>query len=104
MTITLTTPEQRPDATVAKLVSFTVNAETRYAEAGFIIGFGDPFTTTRRQTLVFQDSPEGPGAGKSDIADFSFQQLIDNVIEVRDLRQALETAVIAFAVFDGIVT
>ena len=102
MAITLTTQETRPPATTAKLVSFTANIETRYAEAGFIIGFGDPFTITRRRTVIFQDNPDGPG--KSEIADFSFQQLIDNVPEVRNLGRALEVAVVAFGVFDGTVS
>ena len=104
MTITLTTPRQRQAETAARLTSFTINSVTRYAEAGFDIGRVDAgeFAETSKRKLIFQDNPNGPG--KSDIADFSFKQLIDNIPEVRDLRQAIEEAVIAFNVFDGVVT
>lgn len=104
MTITLTDPVARESETVVRLMSFTSNVETRYAESLFRIGFmdGAVFVPTSDRKLIFQDNEAGDG--KSGIADFSFQQLIDNVPEVRDLKLAMENAVVEFGVFDGTVS
>ena len=99
MAITLTNPETRLEATTVKLLAFTANVETRYAEVHYIVGYAAEgnFNVTRTVKLTFSDNPD---AG----ADYTFKQLINNVPEVRDLRQALETQALALNVFDGVVT
>ena len=95
--ITLTTPRPRSSETKVRLVSFTINHTARYAEAGFELGYMDAgeFVKTSKQTLVFQDD--------RDSADFTYAQLLGNIDEIRDLREAVEVAIVAFNVFDGTV-
>lgn len=98
MTITLTTPVERPTETTVRLVSFTINTDLRYAEARFEIGRVDAgaFVKTSGRTLVFQDD--------SITADFTYQKLLNNITEIRDLRSAVETEIVALGVFDGAVS
>ena len=83
MAITLTVPKTRQAETTVRMVSFTINAVTRYAEIGFDLGRleSGQFIRTGGRKLTFQD--DNPDA------DFTFQQLISNITEVRQLRQAL---------------
>ena len=106
MSIILTAPEIRPPATTVILVSRNINEVLEYAEIRFEKGFklNGEFVKTDERTLRFQNGTGG--AGKSDIADFSWTQLANftiNATKMKDIGPALEQAAIDLKVFTGTV-
>jgi len=104
MSITLTTPETRPSVTTVNLVSRNINDALEYAELRFEKGFLDnsEFVKTDERTLRFQNGDGG--VGKSNIADFSWNQLVNftiNAAKFKDIAPVLEQAAIDLGVFDG---
>jgi len=96
MSITFNTPENRPNATWAKLISFKANVQDERAEVGFEVGYGNPMTVTRRFKLIFDNHMPN--------AHFTFDQLLQAVPQVRELGAALEQKVIDLGIFNGVTT
>ena len=100
MSITLTDPVSREPVTTIKLVNIAVDINSKQAQLMFDIGYmaNGAFIVTDTRKVVFQQEETGE---KSPGADFTFDQLVNNVPEVKDLRAALEAAAVQFSIFDG---
>lgn len=95
MSIVLTIPEAYASSTEARIVALSANVETRVLV--IVVAFGrtvnGAFKPFREQRLEFtaDTSP-------------SFAQVVNNVPEFRDLRQALETYLVGANLFSGTVS
>ena len=100
--ITLTTPEDRPSATAVELVSVAINADQKYAEVLYRVGYtdGNDFRVTRVVKLTFTNQPFEPGTPFT----YTFQQLVNNVAAVKALKNELESEIVRLGIIDGVLT
>lgn len=96
MTITLTTPESRPNATKSEVVTFSANVRERHAEAEHEVGYVDAngdFRVTRLLKIVYEDNSDLEDSVDEDgnqVVVKSFSGLVQRSATARNLKAELE--------------
>jgi len=96
MSIALTTSETRPSANEARLISFTANVELKYAQAIYEVGYVEAgeWRATRKVLVEWSNDPI--------VSTRTFNSLVQQVPEARDLKLALEQWSITNGIFSGV--
>jgi len=100
MSITFNTPQQRTAVSTARVLSFKINTFNEEAVVTFETGHFEGtsprvFMPTGQISITFSNFNEG--------ADFTYDQLLSAVPEVRDLGKAMETVALNAGIFDGVI-
>lgn len=96
MTIDLTSPEQRPSITQARITALAIDLGRRICEIQVTLGYmlNGQFIVARVQPVIIRDD--------ADANDFT--AMVQAVPEFRNLRQALENYLNTSGYFTGVVS